>query len=53
MPRGKRISLQMREIICRNIVDNNFTVEQIFAALFDNDPAQRTVVGTFLIPCVV
>ena len=30
----------MREIICRNIVENNFTVDQLFAALFDNDPAR-------------
>ena len=40
MPRGKRINLQMREIICPNIVENNFTVDQLFAALFDNDPAR-------------
>ncbi len=40
MPRGKRISLQIREIICRNIIENNFTAEELFATLFNSDPDQ-------------
>ena len=38
MPRGKRISLQIREIICRNIIENDFTAEELFATLFNSDP---------------
>ena len=39
MPCGKRISLQMREIISRLYLELNYSVREVFVTLFNSDPA--------------
>ena len=38
MPKGIRISLQLREIICRLRIVNDHSPEEIFEILYNNDP---------------
>jgi len=38
MLRGKRITLQMREIISRLFIHDNYSVVEIFATLYNSDP---------------
>ena len=39
MPCGKRIYLQMREIISRLYLELNYSVREVFVTLFNSDPA--------------
>jgi len=40
MPSGRRITLQMREIISRLFLQENYSVVEIFAALYNSNPAR-------------
>ena len=39
MPRGNRITLQMRDIISRLFLQDDYSVIKIFAILYNSDPA--------------
>ena len=43
MPRGKRISLELREIIWRNHIENNWSPIQIFANLYNSQPERLSL----------